>query len=66
VDLVDVYIKDLNELKTLPITEKGDLRFYNELLEMLTEFKKYKIVIKYFQENGDQPTKDIIRKLMSS
>lgn len=64
-ELVDIYIKDLNELKSLPETDKNDIEFYDEILGMLMELKKYKIVIKYFQENGKQETKDIIKNLLS-
>jgi hypothetical protein len=65
VDLVDVYIKDLNELKSLSETDKKDIEFYDELLGILIDLKKYKVVIKYFQENGKQETKDIIKNLLS-
>jgi hypothetical protein len=47
--------------------DRGEM-FFNktnkvELLEQ--ELEKYKIAIKYFQDNGDQPTRDIIRNLLS-
>jgi hypothetical protein len=36
-----------------------------KLKKLEQELEKYKIAIKYFQDNGDQPTRDIIRNLLS-
>jgi hypothetical protein len=45
--------------------EEADRDPFNKIEALETELAKYKAAIGYFQREGDQSTKDIIRNLLS-